>query len=72
VDDVVRRVLVALQDRDWATLKLALHPYMHWTEPDVKLRGRTKVLAHLATRTSIAAPTSYELRDGQVYRWTRA
>jgi predicted transcriptional regulator len=72
VDEAVRTVLVAVQDRDWARLKLALHPYLHWTEPGLKLRGRTRVLAHLAGRASISEPASYELRDGQVYRWTTA
>jgi hypothetical protein len=69
VDEVVRAVLVAVRERDRARLKLALHPYLHWTEPGLKLRGRTNVLAHLAGRESIAEPESYELRDGQVYRW---
>lgn len=70
MDEPVRTVLVAVRERDWDRLKLALHPYLHWTEPGLKLRGRTKVLAHLAGRESIAEPAGYELRDGQVYRWT--
>jgi hypothetical protein len=71
-EEVVASVLRAVRDGDTAFLTLALHPYLHWAEPGVKLRGRTKVLAHLAASGSTAEPASYELRDGQVYRWTIA
>jgi len=71
-EEVAARVLRAVRDGDTAFLALALHPYLHWTEPGVKLRGRTRVLAHLAAGGSTAEPTSCELRDGQVYRWTVA
>lgn len=33
------------------------------------IRGRTKVLAHLATASPAGPPDSYELRDGQISRW---
>jgi hypothetical protein len=36
----------------------------------VKTRGRSKVLAHLAVNPLADLPTSWELRDGQIYRWT--
>ncbi len=71
-EQVVARVLRAVRDGDTAVLVLALHPYLHWTEPGVNLRGRTRVLAHLAAGGSTDRPTSCELRDGQVYRWTIA
>ena len=61
--------LDAIQRRDWAQLKRVLHPYVRWTENDATLRGRTNVLAHLAARPVAHPPTSYELRDGQIYRW---
>jgi hypothetical protein len=71
MDELVDRVRRAVGDRDTVSLQLLLHPYLHWTEPEVKLRGRSNVLTHLAAVDSVNEPTSYELRDGQIYRWTR-
>ena len=51
-------------------LKLALHPYLYWTEPGSETGGRTKVLAYLAHHPNAEPPSSHELRDGQIYRWT--
>jgi hypothetical protein len=62
------QLTVERQDRD--VLRRVLHPYLHWTEDGVTVRGRQKVLARLADRPVVCAPASYELRDGQVYRWT--
>jgi hypothetical protein len=70
MDDLVRQVVEAVERRDWEPLRRVLHPYLHWTEDGVTVRGRQKVLARLADRPVVCAPTSYELRDGQVYRWT--
>jgi hypothetical protein len=70
LDRIVQDVLEAVERQDWAGLKLLLHPYLHWLEPGVAIRGRTKVLARLAEPPPPAPPSSYELRDGQVYRWT--
>jgi hypothetical protein len=70
MDRIVQDVLEAVERQDWARLKLLLHPYLHWREPGVAIRGRTKVLARLAEAPPAAPPSSYELRDGQVYRWT--
>lgn len=70
MDRIVRDVLDAVDRQDWSGLRLLLHPYLHWREPGVAIRGRTKVLAHLAASPPSAAPSSYELRDGQIYRWT--
>jgi hypothetical protein len=65
----VRRVLVAIEQQDWQALRLLLHPYLHWTQPEGRvIRGRNKVLAYLKSRR-VGAPTQYELRDGQIYRW---
>lgn len=66
VDDAV----AAIEARDWDVLKLLLHPYLHWTSGGVTIRGRVKVLAHLASVPPVGPPVSYELRDGQIYRWT--
>jgi len=74
MDQVVQDVLDALERRDWAALRPLLHPYLHWSDADIRLRGRTNVLSHLADRPSAerppGPPDAYELRDGQVYRWT--
>jgi len=67
---VVQEALDAIERGDWGQLKRVLHPYIHWTQNDTTLRGRTKVLAHLAAHPGVNPPTSYELRDGQIYRWT--
>ena len=66
---VVAGIIRAVSNGDIAHLRSALHPYLYWVEPDVALRGRVKVLAHLAENRKIPAPTRVEMRDGQVYRW---
>jgi hypothetical protein len=70
VDRLVRTALDAIERRDWERLKPILHPYIHWSDRGATTRGRTKVLAHLAANPAAVAPTHYELRDGQIYRWT--
>jgi len=66
----VHDALDAIERRDWGQLERVLHPYVHWTENGATMRGRTKVLAHLAAHPGANPPISYELRDGQIYRWT--
>ncbi|MEU2251975.1 nuclear transport factor 2 family protein [Nocardia xishanensis] len=70
MDPAVRDVLDTLAHRDYAGLRPLLHPYLWWTDGAETIRGRTKVLAHLAANPTSAPPVSYELRDGQIYRWT--
>jgi hypothetical protein len=70
MDDLVQNALDAIERRDWGLLRRVLHPYIQWTENGSRIRGRTKVLAHLAIHTVANPPTSYEVRDGLVYRWT--
>jgi len=68
--DVVGVVLAASAARDWPTVRAHLHPYVHWRGADGRLlRGRTNVLALLEHAHRLAPPSSYELRDGQIYRW---
>lgn len=62
--------MAALGRGDWARLRPLLHPYLHWTQDGVTIRGRTKVLAHLADAPASGPPAAYEVRDGQIYRWT--
>ena len=68
--EIIEAVLGAVERREWSQVKTLLHPYLHWKEPGVAIRGRTKVLARLAAGPLPGAPSSCELRDGQVYRWS--
>lgn len=61
----------AVDAGDWDRAKALLHPYLHFTDGDVVLRGRTNVLAHLRGHPTPRPPTEVEVRDGQLYRWTR-
>jgi len=70
MDGIARDVLDAVERGDWTTVKALLHPYLHWQEPGVAIRGRTKVLTRLAESPPPALPSMVELRDGQIYRWT--
>jgi hypothetical protein len=73
MDEVARRAHKAMLDQNWDDLRLLLHPYLHWTQRDGRtLRGRTKIIEMLAEREPPAEPISYELRDGQIYRWRDA
>lgn len=69
LDPTVQAALDAIERRDWARLKPLLHPYLRWTDATNMLRGRTNVLTHLASTPEVSAPDSYQLRDGQIYRW---
>jgi hypothetical protein len=60
-----------VDQRDWAGLRPLLHPYLHWRDGATALRGRRNVLAHLAAHPTPRPPESVEVRDGQVYRWSR-
>ena len=73
MEGVARAVVQALERGDSEALRRVLHPYLHWSVDGITTRGRTRVLALLedpAMRAAAARPASYELRDGQVYRWT--
>jgi hypothetical protein len=67
MDQIIAEVLDAAARDDRAALVQLLHPYMHWTRGDRTVRGRNKVFAELSELTE---PVSYELRDGQIYRWS--
>jgi len=61
----------ALDAGEWGELRPLLHPYLHWHDGDVALRGRSRVLAHLQQVPTPRPPIEVEVRDGQVYRWRR-
>jgi hypothetical protein len=70
MDAVVERLLCALRSRDGEQVRLALHPYVRWELADGRtVYGRRRVLAMLADASLPDAPSSIELRDGQIYRW---
>lgn len=69
----MREVLAAAERGDWEGMRPRLHPYLRWTLADGRsIRGRTKVLGELAGRGTLMPPATYELRDGQIYRWMEA
>jgi hypothetical protein len=70
VDQIIADVLDAAARDDRATLVQLLHPYLHWTEGGRTIRGRNNVFARLAAGPPPSQPGRYELRDGQIYRWT--
>ena len=71
MDRIAEEVVTAVERRDWPLLETLLHPYLHWTDANGrKLRGRANVLARLAAEPNAVPPSSIELRDGQVDRWT--
>jgi hypothetical protein len=70
VDAIGQDLLDAVERGDWTTVKSLLHPYLHWKEPGVTLRGRTNVLGRLAESPPPSPPSTVDLRDGQIYRWT--
>ena len=61
----------AIDAGEWGELRPLLHPYLHWHDGDVALRGRTHVLRHLQQVPTPRPPTEVEVRDGQIYRWSR-
>ena len=69
---MISDALGAAAARNWERMKLLLHRYVHWSESDgVKLHGRVNVLRWLASQqTTVSPPQRFELRQGQIYRWT--
>ena len=61
----------AMDAGEWGELRPLLHPYVHWRDGTVALRGRTNVLRHLQQVPTPRPPTEVEVREGQVYRWSR-
>ncbi len=60
-----------VERQDWHGVRPLLHPYLQFDDGDVSLRGRTRVLDHLAGHPTPRPPTDVEVREGQLYRWRR-
>lgn len=60
-----------IEQQDWPAVRPLLHPYLHWVDGEVQLRGRNNVLRHLTGHPTPRPPDEVEVRDGQVYRWLR-
>ena len=70
VAEVTQAARTAMVERDWDSVRLLLHPYLHWTAADgTRVRGRVKVIELLRTGPPPGMPIAVELRDGQIYRW---
>ena len=67
--EVVLELAAAIEARDWARAEQLLHPHVHWRDSSGLVRGRRSVLVHLRGSDSVPRAASWELRDGQVYRW---
>src|SRR3954468_756652 len=61
----------AMDAGEWGELRPLLHPYVRWRDGEVALRGRSNVLRHLQQVPTPRPPAEVEVRDGQVYRWSR-
>ena len=55
---------------EYGELRPLLHPYLHFADGAVSLRGRRKVLTHLREHTAPGRRVEVEVRDGQIYRWS--
>ncbi len=55
---------------EYGELRPLLHPYVHFSDGAVSLRGRSQVLAWFREHR-VKPPTEVEVRDGQIYRWVR-
>jgi hypothetical protein len=61
----------AIDAGEWGELRPLLHPDVGWLDGEVALRGRSNVLTHLQQVPTPKPPATVEIRDGQVYRWSR-
>jgi hypothetical protein len=60
-----------MEKQEWHAVRPLLHPRLHFDDRGVSLRGRNHVLDHLQGHPTPRPPTEVEVRDGQIYRWSR-
>jgi hypothetical protein len=61
----------AIDVGEWDDVRRLLHPSLHFEAGTVVLRGRDAVLEHLRTHPTPKPPAAVEVRDGQLFRWSR-
>ena len=61
----------AMDAGEWSELGPLLHPQLVFTDGELSIRGRHRLLAHLRSHRTPRPPTTVAVRDGQVYRWGR-
>ena len=66
MDRIVREVLSAAERGDQVALKALLHPYLHWTEPRIDLRGRVKVLDFGLAKITQTTASPDQISDSQL------
>jgi hypothetical protein len=65
------RVWDLVERQDWHEVGPLLHPHVRFQDGEVSLRGRTRVMDHLAGHPTPRPPVEVEVRDGRLYRWRR-
>ncbi|MGH3361111.1 MAG: MmcQ/YjbR family DNA-binding protein [Nocardioides sp.] len=61
----------AMEEQEWGELRPLVHPDIRFTDGEVVLQGRAAVLRHLRDHPTPRPPAAVEVRDGQVWRWSR-
>ena len=64
-------VWAAIEAEEWHEVQAGLHPRVVWRDRELALEGRSEVLDHLRNHPTPRPPTTVEICDGQVWRWTR-
>jgi hypothetical protein len=60
-----------VERQEWGEVRDLLHPDVRFSDGDVAVRGRTRLLAHLRGHPTPRPPREVEVRAGQVHRWVR-
>jgi hypothetical protein len=60
-----------IESQRWHDVRPLLHPYLHFDDGAVSLRGRNRVLDHLRGHPTPGPPVEVEVRDGLLRRWRR-
>jgi len=55
----------------WHDVRPLLHPSVRFHDGEVSLRGRNHLIDHLRAHPTPKPPTRVEVRDGQLYHWSR-
>ncbi|MCD4534451.1 hypothetical protein LRP67_10185 [Nocardioides sp. cx-169] len=61
----------AADSQDWPRLRDLLDPHVRFTDADVSVRGRRRLLEHLRGRPTPRPPRRVAVRDGRLLGWER-